>query len=110
MVGAVIISAIIIWPHIVIRGAQEVADILAKEQEPCWLTAGSIALSNLSTTPPSGAEWWWDGKVAFVFIRYRAARFSVDALERSFLWEDGVTSATNNGLTGRQAAAILHCN
>jgi hypothetical protein len=74
VLGAIVISVIIIWPIVEIARAQKVADILRREQEPFWLTGGSVALSNLGITPPSGAQWWWTGQVAFVFVRSLAAR------------------------------------
>src|SRR5260221_10365716 len=56
VLGAVVISVIIIWPMVEIARAQRVADILRNEQEPFWLTAGSVALSNLGITPPPGGK------------------------------------------------------
>src|SRR5467141_259660 len=64
VLGAIVISVIVIWPIVEIARAQKVADILRREQEPFWLTAGSVGLSNLGITPPSGAQWWWTGQVA----------------------------------------------
>jgi hypothetical protein len=110
VLGAVVICVIIIWPMVRIARAQEAADILRQEQEPFWLTAGSVALSNLGITPPMGAQWWWTGRIAFVFVRSLAARFSVDALEHSLIWEDSLESnvvSRNTGLTGQVAAGIL---
>jgi hypothetical protein len=40
-----------------ISRAQDVIIILGREQEPFWLIGGSIALSNLSVTPPLGSQW-----------------------------------------------------
>src|SRR5260221_379804 len=80
VLGAVVISVIIIWPMLEIARAQKAADILRRELEPFWLTARSVALSNLGILPPQEAQWWWTGRVAFVFVRSLAARFSVDAL------------------------------
>src|SRR5258708_21949345 len=57
MLGAVVISVIIIWPMVEIARAQRAADIIRNEQEPFLLTAGSVSLSNLGITPPSGAQW-----------------------------------------------------
>jgi DNA replication protein DnaC len=110
VLGAVVISVIIIWPMVEIARAQKAADILRKEQEPFWLTAGSVALSNLGVTPPPGAKWWWTGRVAFVFVRSLAVRFSVDALSPSIIWEDCLQSnvvSRDKGLTGQGAARIL---
>jgi hypothetical protein len=108
--GAVVISAIIAWPMLEIARAQKAGDILRHEQEPFWLTGGSVALSNLGITPPSGAQWWWTGRIAFVFVRSLAARFSVDALGYSLIWEDCLQSnfaTRDNRLTGQGAAGIL---
>jgi DNA replication protein DnaC len=110
LLGAVVISVIIIWPMVQIARAQRAADILRDEQEPFWLTAGSVALSNLGITPPPGAQWWWTCRVTFVFVRSLAARFSVDALGHSLIWEDCLQSGVvsrNNGLTGQVTAGIL---
>src|SRR5258705_3768755 len=109
VLGAVVISVIIIWPMVEIAHAERAADILRNEQEPFWLTAGSVALSNLGITPPPGAQWWWTGRVTFVFVRSLAARFSVDALGHSLIWEDSLMSVVsrNSGLTGQVAAGIL---
>ncbi len=110
VLGAVVISVIIIWPMLEIARAQKAADILRRELEPFWLTAGSVALSNLGITPPPGAQWWWTGRVAFVFVRSLAARFSVDALGHPLIWEDPLGSnviSRNTGLTGPGATEIL---
>ncbi len=110
VLGAVVISVVVIWPVVEIARAQRVAEILRNEQEPFWLTAGPVALSNLGITPPPGAQWWWTGRVAFVFVRSLAARFSVDALGHSLIWEDSLASnvvSRNTGLTGPAAAEIL---
>jgi hypothetical protein len=104
VLGAVVISAVVIWPMVEIARAQRAADILRKEQEPFWLTGGAVALSNLGITPPSGAQWWWTGQVAFVFVRSLAARFSVDALGHSLIWEDCLMFGfvdRNKALTGQ---------
>jgi hypothetical protein len=68
--GALIIGVIVACPMVEIARAQKAADILRNEQEPFWLTGGAVALSNLGITPPSGAKWWWTGRVAFVFVRF----------------------------------------
>src|SRR5260221_13037712 len=47
VLGAVVISVVIIWPLVEISRAQRTADILSGEQQPFWLTAGSLGLSNL---------------------------------------------------------------
>src|SRR5260221_11524202 len=110
VLGAVVISVVVIWPMVQIARAQEAADILRQEQEPFWLTAGSVALSNLGITPPLGAQWWWTGRVTFVFVRSLAVRFSVDALGHSLIWEDSLASnvvSGEKGLTGQVAAGIL---
>jgi DNA replication protein DnaC len=110
VLGAVVISAAVIWPMVEIARAQRAADILRNEQEPFWLTAGSVALSNLGIAPPPGAQWWWAGRVTFVFVRSLAARFSVDALGHSLIWEDSLESnvmSRENRLTGQVAAEIL---
>jgi hypothetical protein len=110
VLGALVISVIIIWPMVEIARAQKAADILRREQEPFWLTAGSVALSNLGITPPPGAQWWWTGRVAFVFVGSLAARFSVDALGHSLIWEDCLQSGVvsrDKRLTGQEAAGIL---
>ena len=41
-----------------------------QEQEPFWLIAGNVALSNLSVTPPSGAQWWTPERTTFIFVRH----------------------------------------
>ncbi len=110
VLGAVVISVVVIWPMVQIARAQEAADILRQEQEPFWLTAGSVALSNLGITPPLGAQWWWTGRVTFVFVRSLAVRFSVDALGHSLIWEDSLESnvlSRDKGLTGQVAVGIL---
>jgi hypothetical protein len=61
MLGAAVISVIIVLPAVKIARAQKAADILRKEQEPFWMTGGAVALSNLGITPPTGAQWWWTG-------------------------------------------------
>jgi hypothetical protein len=110
VLGAIGIGLIIIWPMLEIARAQKIADILRREQEPFSLTSGSVALSNLGITPPPGTQWWWTGRVAFVFVRSLVARFSVDALGHSLIWEDSLESnivSRNTGLTGQVAAGIL---
>jgi DNA replication protein DnaC len=110
ILGTVLISVIVGWPMVEITRAQKAADILRKEQEPFWMTGGTVALSNLGITPPPGAQWWWTGRVAFVFVRSLAVRFSVDALAHSLIWEDCLLSgfvSGDNRLTGQVAAEIL---
>ena len=107
---AYLINIIIAWPIVKIARARKAADILRKEQEPFWLTGGSIALSNLGITPPTGAQWWWTGRIAFVFVRSLAPRFSVDSLGHSLIWEDSLEAnvvSRENRLTGQGAAGIL---
>jgi hypothetical protein len=86
--GASGITIIIIVPRRRIERARKVAAILAREQEPFWLTAGSIALSNLSVTPPQGAGWWTPERVTFVFLRHVAPRWTIDAFSPQVLWQD----------------------
>jgi hypothetical protein len=62
-----------------IARARQVAAVLGQEQEPFWLTAENVALSNLGITPPAEVKWWWKDHVVFVFVRHIAVRFSVDA-------------------------------
>jgi hypothetical protein len=47
----------------------KVLEILRHKQEPFRLTGGAIALSNLSISPPSGAQCWMAGRLCFVFVR-----------------------------------------
>ena len=77
--GVVALCVIIAAPLRQIARAQEVALILGREEEPFWLTGGSIALSNLGITPAAEAKWWWQDRVVFVFVRHLAVRFSLDA-------------------------------
>ena len=67
MAGVAILCVIVGAPNRQIARARKVSAILSQEQEPYWLTGGSIALSNLGITPPSGTQWWWTDRVAFVF-------------------------------------------
>jgi hypothetical protein len=62
--------------------------ILAKSQQPFWMTRGSIALSNMSITPPAGAKWWTPERTTFVFVRHAAVRFIIDAITGELLWEN----------------------
>src|SRR5262245_5030069 len=81
--------------------------VLSSEQQPFWLTGGSIALSNLSITPPPQARWWWKEKISFVFVQHLAVRFSIDACTRQLIWEDNLLCIGDRVLNGKMAAVIL---
>jgi hypothetical protein len=104
--GVVALCAIVGAPLRQISRAQEVTIILGREQEPFWLTAGSIALSNLSVTPPQEANWWWKERVVFVFVRQVAVRCSLDAFTGEPVWEDPCPHAAN-GFSASGAARIV---
>jgi hypothetical protein len=90
--------------------SERIAKIVRTTQEPFWLTSGSIALSNLSLSPPAGAAWWWPDRIAFVFVSHLAVRFSIDAKNCSLIWEAAsspwLTSADQK-LEATQATKIL---
>jgi hypothetical protein len=86
--------------------ARNVSAILQREEEPFWLTSGSIALSNLSLTPPTEAKWWWKDRTVCVFVRHIAVRFSVDAFTCEPVWADPVPAADNE-LSASLASQIL---
>src|SRR5258708_12814073 len=50
VLGAIVISVIIIWPIVEIAPAQKVADILRREQKPFWLPVAPVALSTFAIT------------------------------------------------------------
>jgi hypothetical protein len=104
--GVVTLGVIIAAPLRQIARARQVAAVLGREQEPFWLTGGSIGLSNLGVTPPAEAKWWWKDHVVFVFVRHIAVRFSIDAFTGDLLWEDPVPAA-GNSLSQSLASQIL---
>jgi hypothetical protein len=104
--GMVALGLTIAAPYRQIARARRVAAILAREQEPFWLTGGAIALSNLGTTPPAEAQWWWPDRTAVVFVRHVSVRFSLDALTGEPLWQDPVPVADNE-LSASLASQIL---
>ena len=63
MTGIVALCVLIGAPFRQISRAREVSNILGREQEPFWLTSGTIALSNLGITPPAEAKGWWKNRV-----------------------------------------------
>ena len=103
--GIVGLCVIVMAPLRQIARAQEVSAILGREEEPFWLTSGSIALSNLGITPPAEAKWWWKDRVVFVFVRHVSVRFSLDAFTGDPVWEDA--SGAGNGLCADLASQIL---
>jgi hypothetical protein len=84
-----------------------VAVVLARQQEPIWLTGGSIGLSSLGTASPEGAKWWWKDRIVFVFVRHIAVQFSFDALSLEPIWGDPLVLPTGTGLPAGQAVEIL---
>jgi hypothetical protein len=100
---------LVISPRRQIANAQKVAPVLARETEPFWLTAGSIALSNLSVTPPAGAKWFTEGHITFVFLRHVAVRWTIDGFNAQVLWQDRLLSngQNDNPLSAGVAAQIL---
>src|SRR5262245_34402145 len=65
--GAAVLGGLCIFVVIAERKANKhkVEKLLSREQQPFWLTGGSIALSNVSITPPPKARWWWKEKISF---------------------------------------------
>jgi hypothetical protein len=85
------IVVMIMTPLAHIARAQKISVILAREQEPFWMTWGSIALSNLGTAPPAEAKWWWSERIAIVFVRHIAVRCSIRRIYgRTYLARPGV--------------------
>jgi hypothetical protein len=111
LAGPFALYAMIAGPAKPVARARKVLEILRHEQEPFWLTGGAIALSNLSTIPPSGAQWWMAGRLCFVFVRGVNTRFFIDGHTRELIWENASPSSSSstqgNDLTGRTAAEIL---
>jgi DNA replication protein DnaC len=110
--GAIAIYGFITRSSKLIARARQVCAILKHEQEPFWLTGGSIALSNLSITPPPEAQWWTSERITFVFVRGTNPRFTIDALKLELIWEyhwdrASVTLTRSEGLANRTAAEIL---
>jgi hypothetical protein len=107
--GAVVISILVANSFLRIARARRVADILASEQEPFWLTSGAsyIALSNLSITPPSGAKWWTRDRITFVFVRHLAPRFTLDAESGDCIWMASYFQDAENELSTNLASQIL---
>jgi hypothetical protein len=90
--GAAVLGGLCIFVVVAERKANKhkVEKLLSREQQPFWLTGESIALSNLSITPPPQARWWWKEKISFVFVQHLAVRFSIDACTRQLIWEDNL--------------------
>jgi AAA+ superfamily predicted ATPase len=107
VIGLAGISAMIGVPLTRIARARKMALILAREQEPFWLTGGSIGLSSCGTTWPAEAHWWWKERIALVFVRHVAVRFSIDALKIEPLWEDSLSAPADAKLRVKDAAEIL---
>ena len=102
------IAVIIAGPRRQLAHAHKVAAILAREQQPFWLTGGSIALSNLSTAPPAQAKWWWTGRIAIVFVRHLAVRCAIDAFTGELIWQDPLLCAGGgNELFASRTSEIL---
>src|SRR6266446_5399247 len=106
VIGVTAICNIIVNPFKLIARARKVSEILRQEQEPFWLTGGAIALSNLSITPPPGAQWWTPDRITFVFIRHVAARFTIDALKCELIWEDSLNSLLSSNARRRTGNAL----
>jgi hypothetical protein len=104
--GVITLGVIVIAPYRLIARARGVSNILGREEEPFWLTGGAIALSNLGTTPPAEAQWWWPNRTAVVFVRHISVRFSLDATTGELLWNDPVSGASNE-FSAALAAMIL---
>jgi hypothetical protein len=100
---------ILVWrPLSEINRAQKVAAILAREQQPFWLTGGSIALSNLGIVPPAQAMWWWPERIALVFVRHLTVRCSLDAFTGEVIWQDPALCAGRaNEFCARRVSEIL---
>ena len=103
--GAVTLCVIVIIPFALIDRARQISLIVRKEEEPFWLAGGSIALSNLSISPPAGAKWWWKDRVALVFLRHLTVRFSFDAFTGDMIWENPALSS--DFLSANRATQIL---
>jgi hypothetical protein len=110
IVGAIAlvgIATMIGTPLARIARARKVAAVLARQQEPIFLTGGSIGLSSRGTVWPEGAKWWREDRIALVFVRHIAVRLGFDALSLEPIWEDPLVLATNTELPATQAAEIL---
>ena len=107
LLGIVALSIMIVTALARIDRAQKVAVVLERQQTPCWLTGGSIGLSKADTSWPAGAQWWWKGRIVFVFIRQVAVRFSIDALKYEPVWEEDSFVPAGLALRARPAAGIL---
>jgi len=106
--GLIAIVVMIMTPLAHMARAQKISVILAREQEPFWMTGGSIALSNLGTAPPAEAKWWWSERIAIVFVRHIAVRCSIDAFMGEPIWQDpALCSGTGNEFCASRAAEIL---
>ncbi len=88
IVGAIAlvgIAAMIGTPLARIARARKVAAVLARQQEPIWLTGGPIGLSSRGTIWPEGAKWWWEDRIALVFVRHIGAIRLRRTLSRTYL-------------------------
>jgi AAA+ superfamily predicted ATPase len=102
-----LLVAMVILPMLRLAQAKRVAAILARQQEPIWLTGGSIGLSSQGTTWPEGAKWWWKDRTALVFTRHIATQFSLDALSLEPLWNEPLVLPRDPELPATRAAEIL---
>jgi hypothetical protein len=88
IVGAIAlvgIAAMIGTPLARIARARKVAAVLARQQEPIWLTGGPIGLSSRGTIWPEGAKWWWEDRISLVFVRHIGAIRLRRTLSRTYL-------------------------
>jgi hypothetical protein len=109
VIGTIGIAILIAGPRRQIAHARKVAAILAREQQPFWLTSatGNIALSNESLTPPQGAKWLTPERVTFLFLRHIAPRWTIDALTGELIWQNSTLSAHDHHLSAGLASQIL---
>lgn len=107
LLGIVVLLAMIYPPLSRIACARQMADVLARQQTPIWLTGGAIGLSDPGTIRPAEAKWWWKDRIVFVFVRHVAVRFSVDALSFEPVWEDLSWTPAGPELSARSASEIL---
>ena len=98
----------IMTPLAHIARAQKISVILAREQEPFWMTGGSIALSNLGTAPPAEAKWWWSERIRHRLCATHRGPLSIDAFTDEPIWQDpALCSGTGNEFSASRAAEIL---
>jgi DNA replication protein DnaC len=105
--GVIGICFLIAVPLNLIAHARGVSAILGHEQQPFWITGGSIALSNLGITAPAGAKWWWKERTTFVFVQHLSVRFSIDAHTCELIWEGDWEHTRDSALKTKRAAEIL---